>query len=554
MTATSVRDIAAGYWDPPDDDGSDRELALQCSRDLRVLIREAWPILEPARPFVPAWHIDVVAEHLMAVSAGEIPRLLINQPPNTTKSMTTAVCWPAWDWMLNPHLRWLFASYAEKFAFRDSRKMRDLVLSRGGRPEGSLFQRRGYQGVLALLGQAWGITTDQNTKGRYDTTAGGMRLATSVDGQATGDHGDRIVVDDPLNPKQARSTADRETVNRWWDETMTSRFIDEHASAVIVHQRLHEQDLAGHLLEQGGWHHLCLPAEYVPNHQFTYPAKVLLPSGREIDGDPRTDPGELLDPVRLSATALDGHRKMGAYAFAGQYQQQPAPEGGGMFKQQWFIGESARRWAPGFDVYLEHGWDRLVWSWDMAFKDTKGSDFVVGQLWGFHGADAYLMAQIRGRFDFVATCHVVVAGALYEPRATAKLVEDKANGTAVIAQLRRKVTGLIAIEPSGSKYARAAAVAPRSEARNVILPAADTIPCPVSYVDAGGREHPLTPTTVADWVHEHTVFPAGANDDQVDAHSQALTWANPQPRTIVAVPGELVPARTVMSGILEAKF
>jgi predicted phage terminase large subunit-like protein len=550
MTLPAWAALAADYRDPPDDDGSDRELALRCSRDLRVFIREAWPILEPARPFVGNWHIDCVAEHLMAVSAGEMPRLLINQPPNTTKSVTTAVCWSAWEWIDSPHLRWMFASYAEKFALRDSRKQRDLIASRGGKPDGRLFQRRGYQGLLALLGKSWQLSSDQNAKGRYDTTAGGMRLATAIRGQATGDHADRIVVDDPLNPEQAYSQVDRERVNRWWDGTMKSRFIDDKATAVIVAQRLHENDLPGYLLAQdAGWHHLCLPAEYIPSHQFTYPAKVRLASGREIDGDPRTEPGELLDPVRLSEAALAEHRG-NSFVFAGQFQQQPAPEGGGMFKRDWF----EPRWQPGFDRYLELGFDRVIQSWDMAFKDTKGSDFVVGQVWGFHGADCYLLAQVRGRFEFSVTLHVFRALTAFEPRAIAKLVEDKANGPAVISALRHEIRGIIPYTPKDSKPARARAVTPLFEARNVVLPAADTIPCPEFYMDERGRRHEIPPTTVSDYIHELAVFDSGANDDQVDATSQALEWANPMPRAPEPDEPRQGVAETPMSGILGVKW
>lgn len=556
MTTTpTVHSLATAYWAPVDDDGSDRELALKCSRDLRVLIREAWPLLEPARPFVASWHIDCVCEHLMAVSAGEIPRLLVNMPPGSTKSSTVAVAWPAWEWILKPHLRWLVASYAQDFAQRDSLRMRRLIESRGGKATGGLFERRGYQGVLALLGQGWSLEPDQNAKNLYATTASGMRMATSVGGIATGAHGDRVIVDDPINAVQARSPTHRAAANLWWDETMTTRMSDQNAAAVIVMQRLHEEDLSGHLLEQGGWHHLCLPAEYVPGHQFTYPAKALLPSGRVIDGDPRTEPGELLEPVRIGPEVLAQRRtSMGTFAFSGQFQQQPAPEGGGMFKRDWLVGDNARRWEPGFDLYLEHGWDRVVQSWDMAFKDTKTSDYVVGQLWGFHGADSYLLAQVRARLDFTATLHAVRALTDFEPRATAKLVEDKANGTAVISALRRSITGLIAIEPQGGKHVRAAAVSPRLEAGNVILPAADTIPCPAGYRDEGGAWHALTPTTVADFVHELSVFPAGSHDDQVDAMSQVLTWSNPRPRTIEAAPGESLAADMPMAGVMEMRF
>lgn len=556
----SAWEIAAEYFDPPPDSDEDRALALRCAEDLRTLIREVWPILEPARPFVANWHIDVVCEHLMAVSAGELPRLIINVPPGSTKSTTVAVAWPAWEWLLRPHIRWIVASYAQNFAFRDSRKMRTLIRSRGGRTAGALFERRGYQGVLRLLGQTWQLAEDQDTKGRYDTTASGMRLATAVRGQATGDHADRLVIDDPLNPKQARSEIDRKRVNEWWDETMTTRFIDEHAAAVLVMQRLHENDLTGHLLAgDGEWHHLCLPAEYVPATQFTYPERAVLPSGREVAGDPRTEAGELLDPRRLSDATLDTRRReLGTYAFAGQFQQRPSPLEGGMFKRAWYV----RRWHPGFDRYLRLGWDLVIQSWDMRFGDSKkaSSSFVVGQVWGFHGADSYLLAQVRGRLSFTATLGAVRALTEFDPRATYKLVEGRANGPAVIDSLKREVTGFVVVEPEGGKDVRAAAVSPRSERGEVILPAADTIPCPDHYIeevrDPEGRvieriQHDLTPTTVADWIHEHATFPAGAHDDQVDAHSQALTWANPQPRPDEEPGPEPGPPRTIMGGILD---
>lgn len=553
MTAVpSALAIAADYWDPPEDSGAaeDRELALECSRDLRVFIREAWPLLEPARPFVPAWHIDCVAEHLMAQTAGQIPRLLINQPPNSSKSITAAVSWPAWEWLTAAHIRWIYASYSQGFAYRDSRKMRDLIQSRGGKPTGTLFERRGYQGVLALLGQGWTLRDDQNAKGRYDTTAGGMRLAASVGSQVTGDHGDRLVIDDPTNPEQAYSDADRDRANRWWDSTMMSRFIDAKATATIVQQRLHEEDMTGHLLAATGWHHLCLPAEYVPAHPFTYPADTpfVLPSGEHVSGDPRTEGGELLDPVRLGEDVLAEKRRVPS-VYAGQFLQQPTPVGGGLFRKDWY---ADRRWKTGFHRYLDLGWDRKAQSWDMAFKDTKGSDFVVGQLWGFHGADCYLLAQVRGRFDFTTTCYVVQALTNFDLEASWKLVEDKANGTAVMNHLRRKIGGLVPIEPKGSKYARASAVAPFSASRNVILPESDTIPCPEFYVGEGGERIPLEPTTVADWIHEHMVFPNGAHDDQVDAHSQALTWANPQPRPEPDSNPRPVP-QSLMSGVLDMR-
>jgi predicted phage terminase large subunit-like protein len=491
----------------------DELLAERCRRRLSTFVRAAWPIVEPATPFVHGWHLDVLSEHLQAVSDGEIHRLIVNIPPRTMKSLETAVFWPAWEWLTNPHIRWLFATYAADLSTRDSVKCRRLIESRGGRTDGSLLERVGYQGLLSLLtDEPWGLTGDQNAKTKYETTRTGMRLATSVGGIATGEGGDRIVIDDPLNAKQARSDTERGAANTWWDETMTTRFNNADAAAVIVMQRLHEQDLTGHLLEKGGWHHLCLPAEYEPRHPFVCPDHFTLQSGKTLPGDRRTEEGELLEPVRLNPARLtELARDLGTYGYAGQMQQRPSPDEGGMFKRHWW-----RRYDAGFEHMLHLGWDRIVQSWDMRFSDhdKSTSSYVVGQVWGCHGPDRYLLGQIRARLGFTQSVKAVEALTAWEPTAGAKLVERKANGAAVIDTLRAKIPALIPIEPEGGKDVRAAAVEPYVEAGNVFLPPGEFIPCP------GGYE----PTTVAAFIEEHAVFPNGAHDDQVDAMTQALNW------------------------------
>ncbi len=490
--------------------------AERCRRSLSVFIREAWPIIEPQTPFVHGWHLDVLAEHLEAVSAGEITRLIVNVPPRTMKSIACCVMWPSWEWLEKPHLRLLFATYADSLSQRDSLKMRRLLRSRGGKKDGSLFERIGYRGVLGLISDdPWELEKDQDAKSRYDTTATGFRVATSVKGMGTGEGGDRIIIDDPLNANQARSEADRNFVNTWWDETMTTRFNNDAAAAVLIMQRLHEEDLTGHLLEKGGWHHLCLPAEYEPAHPFVYPEKATLPSGRELQGDERTEDGELLEPVRLSGRRLaELQEDLGTYGYAGQMQQRPAPAEGGMFKNYWW-----QRWT---DDDLPERWDRVIASWDMRLSDSQkaSSSFVVGQVWGVDGANRYLLGQIRKRLSFTESVKATQALAEWRPDAKAKLVEEKANGAAVIDLLKAKVPGLIPIQPEGGKDVRAAAIEPLVEAGNVYLPAADFIPCPEGY----------EPTSVDTFIGEFSSFPNGANDDQVDATSQALNWlANKKP-------------------------
>lgn len=453
--------------------GQPEDLAAAAAAEdsLREFVRQAWHVVEPATPYVHGWHLDAICDHLEAVSNHEIRNLLINIPPRHMKSLAVSVFWMAWMWIRNPAFRWLFASYAQSLSTRDSLKCRRLISSPW------------YQGNWRDRFQ---FAEDQNLKMRFDNTKTGYRLATSIGGLATGEGGDAVVLDDPHNVLESHSEAKRESVLTWWDETMSTRLNDPATGVkVIVMQRVHERDLSGHVLEQGGYEHLCLPARYEPRTHVTS-------IGWE---DPRTEPGELLWPDRFSEEAISElERRLGSYAAAGQLQQRPAPSEGGMIKTHWWQFYSAPPLA----------FDQVVQSWDMTFKDTKSSDFVVGQVWGRVGADCYLLDQTRARLDFPSTLRAFEALCAAWPDASALYVEDAANGPAVIAMLRRKIAGIIAVTPEGGKVARAAAVSPIIEAGNVYLPDPSIAP----WVDA--------------YIHEFASFPNGANDDQVDATTQAL--------------------------------
>ncbi len=182
----------------------ERELA---SRSLREFVRQAWHIVEPSTPYVPGWHIDAMADHLEAVTRGEIRKLLINIPPRHMKSLLVSVFWPAWEWTRYPERRWLYSSYGQHLSIRDSVKCRRLI-------ESPWYQSR--WGHLFLL------TGDQNTKSRFDNNRSGYRLSTSVDGAATGEGGDRVVCDDPHNIKEAESDARRKATLDWWDIVMST--------------------------------------------------------------------------------------------------------------------------------------------------------------------------------------------------------------------------------------------------------------------------------------------------------------------------------------------
>lgn len=443
---------------------------------LRAFIRDAWHVVEPATPFVPGWHLDAIAEHLEAITHGQIRNLIINIPPRHMKSLSVCVFWPCWEWTFTPHIRWLFSSYSERLATRDSLKCRRLIQS-------PWYQER--------WGNVYRLTGDQNEKMRFENDKTGYRLATGVGGIAMGEGGDRIVTDDPIKPKDADSDPVRTTANTWWDETMSTRGNNPQTVAkVIIMQRLHADDLTGHVLQKAAegadeYEHLCLPAEYEPR---AYVSGIGW-------SDPRTEEGQLLCPERFGAIELAKLKKsLGSYAAAGQLQQRPVPRGGGMVKRGWW---KFYRVRPG-------RFDQVVDSWDMSFKDAKSSDFVSGQKWGRVGADAYLLARIHDRMDFPTAQQAVKNLAAIAPHAPAKLIELAANGPAIIASLRKVIPGLIGVTPDGSKMARMAAVSPFIEAGNVYLPDPQVAP----WVEA--------------FISELAAFPFGAQDDDVDGCSQAL--------------------------------
>jgi hypothetical protein len=220
----------------------------QASRSLREFVRQAWAVIEPSTPFVPGWHIDAIVEHLEAVTLGQIRKLLINVPPRHMKSLLVSVLWPAWEWIRFPERRWLYSSYAAQLSIRDSVKCRCLI-------ESPWYQQR--------WSDRYALTGDQNTKGRFENDKSGYRLSRSVGGAATGEGGDRVVSDDPHNVQEAESDSIRKGTTDRFDVVMSTRVNDPRTAAmIIVMQRCHQRDLSGHVLEQGGWEHLCLAAEY----------------------------------------------------------------------------------------------------------------------------------------------------------------------------------------------------------------------------------------------------------------------------------------------------
>lgn len=378
---------------------------------------------------------------------------------------------PAWAWIKKPQLRWLFASYAESLSIRDSVKCRRLIQS-------DWYQRR--------FGKHYQLVGDQNQKQKYENDKTGVRFATSVGGSGTGEGGDIIVIDDPHKVSEAESDNVRQGVIDWWDGEMSTRGNDpKKVARIIVMQRVHQKDLAGHLIDSGGWEHLCLPAEYEPDRIISMPSSI----GWE---DPRREAGELLWPNRFGEFELAKMKKdLGSQRAAGQLQQRPSPAEGNVIKRHWW------KWYS----VLPPQFEKMGICADLTYKDKKTSDFAVFQVWGKIGADKFLVDQVRGRMGFNEQIKAMRMLASKWPSAHAKWIEDAANAAALIDTLKKEIPGLIAVPAKGSKLHRAEAISPQAESGNLYLP------------------DPSIAKWIGDYVEEWAMFPNGAHDDQVDATS-----------------------------------
>lgn len=285
-----------------------------------------WDTLEPGRPFVKGWVIEDMFAHLEAVSRGEITKLLINVPPGLMKSLATDVLWPSWEWgpRNRPDLRYLCASYSHDLTIRDNNRTRQVI----GSPT--------YQ---EFWGDRFQLDPDQNAKVKFSNDHRGFKLATSVHGLGTGERADRVIIDDPHNVLEAESDAKRNAALQWFSEVLPTRVNDlQTAVFICIMQRVHENDVAGHILaKELGYTHMCVPMHYEFNHP-------QIDSRRHWSGwrgDPRTIEGQLAFPERYPAKEVAEMEKAmmswgGSYSVAGQMQQRPEPRGGGMCKLDWF--------------------------------------------------------------------------------------------------------------------------------------------------------------------------------------------------------------------------
>lgn len=447
-------------------------------------VEQAWKVVEPATPFKSNWHIEAICEHMQAVSKREIKRLLINVPPRHMKSLTVAVFFPAWEWIHNPEVKFLYSTYAQDLTIRDSVKCRRLI------------QSEWYQ---MWWSERFSLTSDQNQKTRFENDKTGYRLATSVSGMATGEGGNHIIVDDAHNVKEAESDLKRNEVLLWWDEVMPSRLNDpENDTKTICMQRTHSQDLAGHVLEKElGYTHLMLPAEFEKDRKCIFEVPVRLSNGSVIYEDPRTEDDEPLWKNHYGHAQLEKLKKemRSIYAVAGQLQQRPAPRGGGMFKieKMKIINE------------LPHDIIRSVRYWDKAGTEGGGC-FTAGVLIHKLRDRSYLIADVvYGQWSAGNRELRIKQVAEMDTKKTRIWIEQEpgSGGKESAENTIRNLAGWCckADKVTGSKEVRAEPYADQVEIGNVKV---------------------LNRQWTEELIQEHEAFPVGKLKDIVDAAAGAF--------------------------------
>lgn len=482
---------------------------------LQTFVEEAWSILEPVSPLVWNWHLDLICEYLTLIRdedfkniCGDLEGIIFNVPPRTMKSLLITVFFPIWAWTTDPSRRFMFISYSEKLSTQHSTFRRSII-------ESQWYQKE-WGGIFTL-------SRDQNVKSHYENSSRGAMFSTGMQATATGMGGDVLIFDDPLNPEQAISQVEREAVNLRFDTTFRSRINDPAKGVkIIIMQRLHELDLTGHVLarESSRWKHVSLPAVAEKDNTWNSPSGKLLMTQKA---------GDLLWSARLPQSFLDSQRVgMGSWAFNGQYQQTPAPLDGGIIKRQWVR----------FYRQMPEKFEFMVQSWDCTFSGGQENDFVAGQVWGRSGGKYFMLPyRTYDRLDFGPTMAAIKACHAKFPQAHAVLIEDKANGPAIISELQKEIPGVVGVNPEGGKLARAQATAPLWESGSIELPDPQAFGC----------------NWIEDYLHNICTFPKAAHDDDVDATSQALIYMrNRLGGGIVdfyrmQATGELAPGQTLKS-------
>ncbi len=487
---------------------SAREIGrVLCRRSYYHFFREFWDQIEP-ESLADNWHIRFLCDELQAI--GErlfirdldgvqqrlnlVHNLIVNISPGESKSSICTVFFPVWLWIHDPSLRIITVSYSATLSRNLAQKSRDLIVS-------SRFQD--------WFGDAFTLREDKNMKTDYgvlmpDGKPGGSRLSTSVGGSVTGTHAHIIIIDDPLNPKQGRSDAEREEANIWLTSTLKSRKVSEEATpTVLVMQRIHEKDATAHLSEAwaktGKLRWLRLPAD---DRYEVAPAEL---------ANKYTPAGGLrvMNPKRKGPDVIrDNEAAMMPEDFSGQYGQDPTPVGGNIVKSEWLAGRfRLEDLEAQQDTFHTLTWNATL---DGAYTQEKKNAATAVLIWTYFRRKLYVRAYLETWEEFPGLITSVPAFLLangFTPRSTL-YVEPKATGKSLVQTLRT-LTALNVVEdplPEGvtsqqGKVLRLYNVAPFLMAGNVIY-SADW--------DWTGYEKQLT------------TFPKSSHADLVDVTSMAI--------------------------------
>lgn len=502
--------------------------------NFKTFLRQAFATVNPGVEYLHNWHIDLIADYLRACEKGEIKRLIINIPPRYLKSLIVNVAWPAWLLGHDPARRIISASYSNGLSVKHSLDCRLLIT------------QPWYQKLFPKTK----LTNDQNEKDKFITTKRGFRLATSTGGTLTGEGGNFLILDDPNNPAHVMSKTVRDETLRWYEQVFSTRLDDRNKGViVIIMQRLHPEDLTGHLLEkQGVWEVLKLPAILDSNSKLV--TGNLKNSSYQL---PVTTCDQPLHPTRQSLEELNRTKaEMGSFAFAAQYMQNPLAVESGMIKQGWIqyydasmlvfldarvtppqlAGEdeaiasgggdmdlcSSQKTtspSPGLSPHPSRKQEGLIpqttlpttiksitQSWDTAIKTGKNNDYSVCTTWGQSQNGYYLLDLIRIKAEYPQLKRLILSEyQKWKPERI--LMEDKASGQSLIQELRAESKlPIIPVKVSTDKISRFASVTPLFEAGKIFFPK---------------QAHYLPDLEV-----ELFSFPECAHDDQVDSISQYL--------------------------------
>ena len=443
-------------------------------QDLSTFLHRSFAELNPGTAYLDNWHIQVLADRLEQCRRGEIKRLLISLPTRSLKSHCVSIAFPAWLLAHDPSTQIICASYSQDLSEKLSRDCRTLM------------QSHAYCKIFGTR-----LSDTKQTAAEFVTTRQGFRMATSVGGTLTGRGADFIIIDDPQKPDEALSELSRERTIDWFKNTVSTRLNDKSKGCfIVVMQRLHEDDLIGHLEGQGGWSVLRFPAKAEETEVHTY--RTML--GEETF---TRRPGEALHPERESVELLNKMKALlGEYNFAGQYQQRPSPTGGGIVKLNWFRTYSSSDRPEKFG--------QVVQSWDTATSVSELADYSVCTTWGIEQKNAYLLNVHRERLEYPDLKRRVRAlSQRYSPKVI--LIEDKASGSQLLQDLKRDgVQSLKAYQPNGDKILRLHTAS--------------------SLVEGGFVHLPATADWLESYLQELASFPKGRKDDQVDSSSQFWDW------------------------------